>query len=159
MKVANVVRVQGVSSTSEHISDLVWAMCPIASYWWPAEKLDPFNMPPGRELPTDALLDLKPHERKYWLPSEISAGSMFSNDSEGFESTAEQENLEGEELGEPVCVYSQEVPVEYSGGNHFIIDIVCMVYVFTHTPVVVTGHGLQLQVTLLLRFLGIKSSL
>lgn len=40
---------------------VVWAMHPVRSVWWPAELLDPFDLPRGRTLPEGCLQGLLTH--------------------------------------------------------------------------------------------------
>ena len=54
MQVGQVVRLAGQSSDADSCGTLVWAQAE-EDVWWPAEALDPFEMPPGRSLPPAAL--------------------------------------------------------------------------------------------------------
>ena len=50
-----VVRLQGAPSEADSIGELVWVLDELSGCWWPAELLDPFNMPVDRQLPKGAI--------------------------------------------------------------------------------------------------------
>ena len=54
MQMSEVVRLGGQQCDAEACGILVWAQSE-GSLWWPAEALDPFQMPPGKQLPPAAL--------------------------------------------------------------------------------------------------------
>lgn len=51
---SEVVRLSGQHNDADACGMLVWAETE-GSIWWPAEALDPLDMPPGRPLPPAAL--------------------------------------------------------------------------------------------------------
>ena len=53
-QMSEVVRLSGQSSDADACGLLVWAETD-GSIWWPAEALDPHDMPPGRPIPPAAL--------------------------------------------------------------------------------------------------------
>ena len=50
-----VVRLQGAPSEADSIGELVWVLDELSGCWWPAELLDPFNLPVDRQLPKGAI--------------------------------------------------------------------------------------------------------
>jgi hypothetical protein len=63
-----IVRIPGLLTDADMIGDMVWAYDRAAGCWWPAEKLDPLNMPAGRDLPAGALRALSADEKLASLP-------------------------------------------------------------------------------------------
>ncbi|KAI7841433.1 hypothetical protein COHA_004828 [Chlorella ohadii] len=63
-----IVRIPGLLTDADMIGDIVWAYDRAAGCWWPAEKLDPLNMPAGRDLPAGALRALSADEKLVSLP-------------------------------------------------------------------------------------------
>eukprot|EP00887_Chlorella_sp_A99_P001977 scaffold18.g1977.t1 len=63
-----VVRIPGLLSDADMIGDLVWAKDPLAGVWWPAEKLNPFGMPAGRDLPAGSEDALTSEQKLASLP-------------------------------------------------------------------------------------------
>ena len=51
---SEVVRLGGAHSDADACGTLMWAQTE-GEIWWPAEVLDPFQLPPGRPLPPAAL--------------------------------------------------------------------------------------------------------
>lgn len=54
LQLTKVVRLQGTDSEAASLGELVWAKGD-GDCWWPGEMLDPWDMPPGRQLPEGAL--------------------------------------------------------------------------------------------------------
>ncbi|KAL6753940.1 S-adenosyl-L-methionine-dependent methyltransferase [Haematococcus lacustris] len=75
LEVTGVHRLQGSASDAERLGDLVWAREPGKGpgVWWPAQSLDPWNLPRDVTLSHSQRLLLKAREREMYLPSEPSA--------------------------------------------------------------------------------------
>lgn len=65
------MRLEGSPDDPEQISELVWVPCPVSKAYWPAELLDPMNLPPTRTIPSDAVSVLSREQKKKWLPREL----------------------------------------------------------------------------------------
>ena len=55
LQMMEVVRLQGAPSEADSIGELVWVLDELSGCWWPAELLDPFNLPVDRQLPKGAI--------------------------------------------------------------------------------------------------------
>ena len=55
LQMMEVVRLQGAPSEADSIGELVWVLDELSGCWWPAELLDPFNLPIDRQLPKGAI--------------------------------------------------------------------------------------------------------
>ena len=47
MQAQEITRIPDLLSDADMIGGLVWAKDPVSGLWWPAEVLDPHNMPKG----------------------------------------------------------------------------------------------------------------
>ncbi|GAB4814995.1 hypothetical protein N2152v2_002041 [Parachlorella kessleri] len=63
-----ITRIPDLLSDADMIGGLVWAEDPVSGLWWPAEVLDPYNMPKGRMLPEACEERLSAIERVASLP-------------------------------------------------------------------------------------------
>ena len=66
-EVTAVVRLKEGLQDLETLGQLAWCQTPERS-WWPCEVLDPWHMPPARQLPQNAAAALSPAKRKLSLP-------------------------------------------------------------------------------------------
>lgn len=51
------------------VGDIVWVKDNVSGIYWPGEALDPFNMPLGRSIPTEALSKLSSEQLRDSIPS------------------------------------------------------------------------------------------
>lgn len=71
LQVSSIVRLEGSPDDPEQIGDLVWVPCPVNKLLWPAEMLDPLNLPPCRSIPSRAINHLTKQQRTSWLPRDL----------------------------------------------------------------------------------------
>lgn len=71
LQVSSIVRLEGSPDDPEQIADLVWAPCPVNKMLWPAEMLDPLNLPPCRSIPSRAINHMTKQQRVSWLPRDL----------------------------------------------------------------------------------------
>ena len=67
-EVTAVVRLKEGLQDLETLGQLAWCQTPDRA-WWPCEVLDPWHMPPARQLPQGAAAALSPAKRRLSLPS------------------------------------------------------------------------------------------
>lgn len=67
-EVTAVVRLKESLQDLETLGQLAWCQTP-EGVWWPCEVLDPWHMPPARQLPQSAAAALSPAKRKLSLPN------------------------------------------------------------------------------------------
>lgn len=66
-EVTAVVRLKEGLQDLETLGQLAWCQTP-ERMWWPCEVLDPWHMPPARQLPQNAAAALSPAKRRLSLP-------------------------------------------------------------------------------------------
>ena len=66
-EVTAVVRLKEGLQDLETLGQLAWCQTP-ERIWWPCEVLDPWHMPPARQLPQNAAAALSPAKRKLSMP-------------------------------------------------------------------------------------------
>jgi len=66
---AQINRIPGLLDDDEMVGDIVWVKDNVSGVYWPGEALDPFNMPLGRSIPTEALSKLSSEQIRDSIPS------------------------------------------------------------------------------------------
>ena len=67
-EVTAVVRLKEGLQDLETLGQLAWCLTP-ERIWWPCEVLDPWHLPPARQLPKNAAAALSPAKRRLSLPN------------------------------------------------------------------------------------------